>query len=183
MSFASIWGITSKMALVIIKKKNRISRPADNFQVKKGCIREACVLIPSVPEFCHTFFQHLLQLQLICQDHFLNLIQKSQYFSFNFIAMRFINKNKEPLKICLPPNLWLVQWRYKFESHQSINLFRFHFCNFLHSLSPKKILFFFFLLKDGSLCVMSKNFITTDDCQYYTKHATSFLVSDRTLRG
>ena len=97
MSFASIWSFTSKMALVIIKKKNRISRPADNFQVKKGCIREACVLIPSVPEFCHTFFQHL-QLQLICQDHFLNLIQKSQYFSFNFIAIRFINKNKEPLK-------------------------------------------------------------------------------------
>ena len=107
MSFASIWGFTSKMALVIIKKKNRISQPADNFQVKKGCIREACVLIPSVPEFCHTFFQHLLQLQLICQDHFLNLIQKSQYLSFNFIAIRFINKNKEPLKICLPPNLWL----------------------------------------------------------------------------
>ena len=93
MSFASIWSFTSKMALVIIKKKNRISRPADNFQVKKGCIREACVLIPSVPEFCHTFFQHLLQLQLICQDHFLNFIQKSQYFSFNFIAIRFINNN------------------------------------------------------------------------------------------
>ena len=107
MNFASIWGFTSKMALVIIKRKNRISRPADNFQVKKGCIREACDLIPSVPEFCHTFFQHLLQLQLICQDHFLNFIQKSQYFSFNFIAIRFINKNKEPLKICLPPNLWL----------------------------------------------------------------------------
>lgn len=106
MSFASIWGFTSKMALVIIKRKNRSSRPADYFQVKKGCIREACDLIPSVPEFCHTFFQHL-QLQLICQDHFLNLIQKSQYFSFNFIAIRFINKNKEPLKICLPPNLWL----------------------------------------------------------------------------
>ena len=55
MSFASIWGFTSKMALVIIKRKNRISRPADNFHVKKGCIREACVLIPSVPEFCHFF--------------------------------------------------------------------------------------------------------------------------------